>query len=133
MGVGVAMYSADLKHVEQTQNKLFVSPYSTNIYAEMLGIELALQMCVEANNPETRWIIWCDLGYAVECFNDPSLARKPHLVAVMKRIQKLYDRLKWRVEVRWIPREQNTEADELSKAVFAQEGVDRFDAELFDE
>ena len=90
---------------------------STNILAEMLAIESAL-CAIKSLQCGFNWVVWCDCEYVVHSCDRPDLVRKSHLIPVMNRIQSLMDDLRRLVVVKYIPREENTFADVLSKKMF---------------
>lgn len=116
MGVGAVMYSTDLREIEEYISTRVVSPNATSIYAEFLGLEAALSLCLSNNNNDVKWKIWCDNKYVIDSFYDKSLVKKPHLIPVMERCHDIAKQLKYRIEIKWVPGKNNADADAMSRA-----------------
>lgn len=99
-----------------------VSPNMTNNYAEFLAIELGLEMAIDHDLGLTgrKYLILSDSQYAVSCWHNPELVKKPHLLAIKSRWFELAAKLNWKVNVRWISSEENKDADKASRDVLKE-------------
>lgn len=92
-----------------------VTPEATSNMAEFEAILLAMKVIVEKDNTSDRWIIYTDSQYALECWYNNDMAKKEWLKRIVKEWNNLAAQVGWRVIVRWISGEENTDADRASR------------------
>jgi ribonuclease H / adenosylcobalamin/alpha-ribazole phosphatase len=86
---------------------------ATNNVAELAGLVWVLEWF--ASHPDARPARVCgDSMLAIRLASGAWKCHKPHLRALVERARELERRV--RAELRWVPREQNTEADEASRS-----------------
>jgi ribonuclease HI len=94
-------------------------PLATNNYAEWCGVGCGLRWMLDNMKDEchlAKLIVIGDSQLVLNQLSGKWKCKKPHLQALKRRVDEIIQQLKFeRVEVRWIPREQNKEADTLSK------------------
>ncbi len=107
MGVGVVAYKgAKVVHT--------ISEYigkGTNSIAEYTAVLRALEYAKELGESEVE--IRSDSELVIKQMNGEYKVKAPHLKELKRKIDSIRNGME--VKFRWVPREQNTAADELSK------------------
>lgn len=89
------------------------SPHSTNNVAEYVGAIRALEE-LRATGYAGEVVVEGDSQLVIRQMNGEYEVRAPHLKAYHERLRQLANGFR-KVEFRWVPREENTVADALSK------------------
>lgn len=98
---------------------LACQPYSrqsTNNYAEYSALIKALEYCIEAKAEKVA--IFGDSQLAVRQIQGVYSVRSPNILPLFKQAMSLIRRIK-KVDVNWVPREENSVADAMSKEAYA--------------
>jgi ribonuclease HI len=98
----------------------------TNNYAEYCAIGFGLKVAVEEMGPQDTLLCLGDSKLVVEQVNENWQCNKPELRKLRERIFEILEGVGLRVEFRWIPREQNEEADELCRIAWCKKTGRRF-------
>lgn len=117
MGLGVAVFVNDAYSQDLSLCEMYGTNGTNNI-AEWAGLELGLQHCKKLITifPDASISVYMDSQLVVRQFNGVYRVKQDHLKGLFHSCRKLYnDVQKYIKRVEWIPREQNKEADELSK------------------
>ena len=116
LGLGFAVI-CDSELIHDYSN-VIQNPDGTNILAEFLAIYAALEYAAHHAPAGAGIAIWCDCEYVVDSLKGFVPVRKDHLVGVYGLIKDAMLELGGRVVFNFVPREENTIADMLSKQGF---------------
>lgn len=94
-----------------------VSPYTTNNVAEYYALGHGLRWLVDAGKTATPLIVYGDSQLVVNQVLGLWECRAAHLQKLLKRCLELFTRFDVR-EIKWIPREENDQADQLSRSAW---------------
>lgn len=115
---GFTVHGAGFHHED---HGLAVPPFhdrATNNVAEYVAAICALEWLVRAGHAG-EVVLHGDSQLVVRQMNGEYAVRAEHLKPYHERLRQLAARFR-RVEIRWVPREENQRADELSKEAIAQ-------------
>ena len=126
-GGGVAAYgfTVDGEGLDHEDRGLAAPPWterSTNNVAEYVAAIRALEYLVERHHAG-QVLMLGDSQLVVRQMNGEYAVRSPHLQAYHERLRQLAERFP-EVQFRWIPREENVRADELSKEALTEHAGD---------
>lgn len=123
MGIGVAVFVNE-EYREDLSIMEMYGTNGTNNIAEWRGLELALEHCSKLIGiyPNASISIYGDSQLVVRQFNGMYRVKQEHLKPFFRSCKKLIlgDIGRHIKRVEWIPREQNKEADRLSKKVVSE-------------
>ena len=81
---------------------------------EFMAMEYALEKAREFMDVSELIIIYSDSQLVVKCLNGKWRVKPQHLIKCRDRCGVIFDTLKPKVRIHWIPREKNKEADALT-------------------
>lgn len=123
MGIGIAVFVNE-EYREDLSIMEMYGTNGTNNIAEWRGLELALEHCSKLveTYPEASISIYGDSQLVVRQFNGIYRIKQENFKPFFRSCKKLVsgDIGKHIKRVEWIPREQNKEADRLSKKVVSE-------------
>lgn len=116
MGLGVAVFVNDI-YREELSKAIMYGTNGTNNIGEWAGLEEAIVTAGElkAVFPNSSIRLYGDSQLVVRQFNRIYRVKQEHLIPYFKSCRMKYLEVGNVISVEWIPREQNKEADELSK------------------
>lgn len=118
-------YSIQFDGIEQKAGTGYVGfgDEMSNNVAEYCGVLAALEYLLERGHVGARVIVYGDSDLAIRQLSGRWKAKKgmyiPYYLRAMAAVVKFRD-----ITFKWIPREQNEWADELSRDALAQRGID---------
>ena len=96
-------------------------PTMTNNVAEYNAVVEALRMVLtKVTTDYDRVIVHCDSKLVVEQCNDGWLCNNEVLRGLRETIWHLCEKFGCPVEFKWIPREENSEADAVSRSIYSK-------------
>lgn len=118
MGIGVIIFEDD-KEVYRCSDKVPEAPENTNNVAEYLAFIKILEFFSLKSYEFTDITIYGDSNLVVQQMNNAWKIREGHYKEHALQAKKLLQILKVdnNIKIEWIPREQNTLCDDLSKGI----------------
>lgn len=119
-GVGgyvVKVIDKETVKIEKGTIDLGKAPYMTNNMAEYAAVLAALFRVKRMNLTDKPIVVKSDSMLVVQHLSGRWNCNVPHLQALKAEIMEIVKSFK-QIEFQWVPREQNTEADEVSKSLY---------------
>lgn len=119
MGVGIAVFKNDV-YAEEESNAIHALDFNdgkgTSNVAEWIGcVEAMRKACrIKRKFPDSKFTIYSDSQIIVYQFNQDYQIKKQEFIKYFNEAHKLA-KISGIKNINWIPREENKEADQLSK------------------